>query len=443
MHDRTGRGRGTAIAWLLVCATAIPAAGGGCKRKAPAVAPSAPKVEPAAPADPLATALSAAGVTLPRVDGAPALASPVTAGEDGAPLYARPLVTLSSRGIELDGKPVIALRCEDGAASCKAPDGDPHVALQPLTSALSGRGDVVLAADSAMPYEILAFAAGAALGPNEKATLLGRADGGALGGVAVEASAGLRWPRAVPSLEASPVAEELLPQLKAAGINPRGAGEPPLAPGYLVRVTSGPLDVPEACGGVAANKGIRRSMAKLRGCYRFALSQKADVAGEVDLTFSIPQSGRPTDVTTSRNTTGDEALPECLVRELGAAHLPRNASPEPCKVTWTLKMRTEEQAREEPAPKPAREIAARPREARFVVTVRSDGLHLQRGEGARTVAMGAEDRSAVIMAAAGGSKSADLTAAPRTAASGVIAAAAALHAAGIEEVVLANPTEAP
>lgn len=443
MQDRYGHGHGATMAWLLVCAVAFAATGGGCKKKDAPAAPSAPKVEAAAPADPLATALSTAAVTLPRVAGAPTVSSPVSTGEDGAPRYSKPLVTLSGRGIDVDGKQVIALRCDDGPASCKALDGDPHLALRPLNGALTGRGDVVLATDAAMPYEVFAFATGATLGPKDQATLLARGDDDALGGVLVEASAGLRWPRVVPSLEASPIAEELLPQLRAAGIHPRGAGEPPVAPGYLVRVTTGPLAVPDMCGGVEANKLLRRSMARLRGCYRLAVSRKPDVSGEVDLTFSVPKNGRPTGITASRNTTDDDALSGCLVQELEAVHLPRNESPEPCKVTWTLKMRTEEQALEEPHPHPTQEITARPREAQLIVTVRSDGLHLQRGDDSRTVGTGEEDRSAVIAAFAGGKTTAELTAARRTDAGSVVEAAAALHAAGIEEVVLTTPVEEP
>lgn len=390
----------------LLCA----ALGGGCKSKAP----PRPAEEPPRPATewtPLEAALARLEVRLPHVVG-----SPTTPPVDPDGRWTTRALQVSTAGVFVDGELAQELQCPDGAASCEAPEGG-RAGWAPAVEALGGRPPALLAVDRGISVR-LAGSLLAALRPAAGVTWL--VQGAVPGTVRLDPGPGLAPSLLDASLSAAPIPRgELRSRLGATGVLPDA--EPPRAPGRLVRVTTGALVVPDACGGLDAARVIRGRISALRGCYREALQRTPTAAGTLDLSFRIAGDGHVTAAAADANTTGDAAIAACATDALGAVKVPPHES-EPCQVTWRLTMRPEEDSQATPA-SPA--VLALP--------LLRGGVVLQ-GKG--EVSVDAPSLTDALRLAAAGRTRAVITADGALPVEEALLLAAAAHAAGLTEVEL-------
>lgn len=419
-----------------LCASALAAvalcAAPGCKSPPKPAPPGPPAARPATEWTPLEDALARLELRLPSVPGAPAPTPPV--GQDG--LWATRAVLISAAGVSVDGGVVQELRCPDGAASCELPEGRSQVAWSQTLAALGDHPPALIAADRTMSARVVASLL-SALRPKDGALSWLVRDGDSFGAIVMDAGPGLVLSHLDATILMPPAPREALrSRLGTAGLIP--SEEPPRAPGRLVRVTTGALPVPDACGGVEAARAVRRRVSVIRGCYREALQRTPAAAGKVEMRFLVAPVGRLTDATVTSNGTGDEGIVGCIVPALAETRIAPFTG-EPCEVTWELTMRPEEAVDVKPGEAAATPLAspATPA-AKLALGLSAQGVTV--GEGGPVLAL---DAGATLVGAlreaAGDRVEATITPDADLPVEQVLVLAAAARAAGMARVELEVP----
>jgi TonB family protein len=138
----------------------------------------------------------------------------------------------------------------------------------------------------------------------------------------------------------------------AAGVTGAGAAAPPIASGSPASAgresalggeapgggeDGGPAGGSRSSGQPSAEEvnrainedGIRMvvgfHMAEIRGCYERALKSQADLAGRVEVLFTLDQDGRAQNARPAHNSTGSEGLARCVAATMQRWKFPRPA----------------------------------------------------------------------------------------------------------------------
>jgi TonB family protein len=82
-------------------------------------------------------------------------------------------------------------------------------------------------------------------------------------------------------------------------------------------ISTGPVDTKKIAS------VIRRRKNRIMNCYTRRLKQRNDLAGKVNVRFTILPSGRARPVTIIANTTGDKALGKCIINQISRWPFPR------------------------------------------------------------------------------------------------------------------------